>query len=124
MKVCPNCNEAFEGRANKLFCSLYCKSAYNYEKDKNKPPTRFKIVDNQLRLNRKLLAKYNQAGKATIRKDKLLKDGFDPNFITNWWKNSKGDTYLFCYDYGFLARKENGKEKYILIQWQEYMNKQ
>ena len=124
MKVCPNCNEAFEGRANKLFCSLYCKSAHNYEKDKKKPPTRFKIVDNQLRLNRKLLAKYNQAGKATIRKDKLLKDGFDPNFITNWWKNSKGDTYLFCYDYGFLARKENGKEKYILIQWQEYMNKQ
>ena len=52
MKKCRNCKEEFEGRLNKVFCSLYCKSAYNYEKDKNKPPTHFKIVDKQLKLNR------------------------------------------------------------------------
>lgn len=122
MKTCPACKEKFEGRSNKVFCSLYCKSAYNYEKDKNKPPTRFKIVDKQLKLNRKLLAKYNKAGKATIRQEILIKEGFDPKTITNWWKNKKGDTYLFCYEYGFLSRIENGKEKYVLVQWQDYMN--
>ena len=122
MKACLNCKEEFKGRSNKVFCSLYCKSAYNYEKDKNKPPTRFKIVDKQLKLNRKLLAKYNQAGKAIIRKEILIKEGFDPKIITSWWKNQKGDTYLFCYEYGFLSRTENGKEKYVLVQWQDYMN--
>ena len=123
MKVCPNCNEEFEGRLNKVFCSLYCKSAFNYKKDKNKPLTRFRIVDNQLRLNRKILARYNKAGKATVRKQTLLKEGFDPKCITGWWKNKKGNTYLFCYDYGFIAREENGKDKYVLIQWQDYMDR-
>jgi len=121
MKICLNCKEPFEGRKNKTFCSLYCKSAYHYEKDKDKALTRFQIVDKQLRLNRKILAKFNQAGKSTIRKQKLLDEGFDPKCITGWWKNKKGDTYLFCYDYGFIARIENGIEKYVLIQWQEYM---
>ena len=121
MKTCPCCNEEFRGRENKVFCSLYCKSAYNYEKDKNKPLTRFRAVDNQLRLNRKILAKFNQAGKATVRKQTLLAEGFDPKCITGWWKNKKGDTYLFCYDYGFIGREENGKEKYVLVQWQDYM---
>lgn len=122
MKKCRNCNEEFEGRLNKVFCSLYCKSAYNYEKDKNKPPTHFKIVDKQLKLNRKLLAKYNKAGKATIRKEVLIKEGFNPKIITSWWKNKRGDTYLFCYEYGFLLKSENGKEKYVLVQWQDYMS--
>jgi hypothetical protein len=38
-------------------------------------------------------------------------------------KNQKGDVYLFVYEYGFLKRKENGKDKYVLILWQEYMKK-
>lgn len=122
MKQCRNCKEEFEGRLNKVFCSLYCKSAYNYEKDKNKPLTRFKIVDKQLKFNRKLLARYNKAGKATVRKEVLIKEGFDPKIITSWWKNKKGDTYLFCYEYGFLEKKEQGKSKYVLVQWQDYMN--
>jgi hypothetical protein len=121
MKTCPSCNESFEGRKNKTFCSLYCKSAFNYDKDKNKPLTRFGMVDKQLRLNRKILAKFNQAGKSTIRKQKILDEGFDPRCITGWWKNKKGETYLFCYDHGFIARTENAREKYVLIKWQDYM---
>ena len=123
MRACPNCKEEIVGRKNKVFCTPYCKSAFNYEKDKNKPLTRFKVVDNQLKLNSKILAKYNQAGKATIRKELIIDEGFDPKLITGWWKNKKGDTYLFCYEYGFLAREENGREKYVLVQWQDYMNK-
>jgi hypothetical protein len=51
----------------------------------------------------------------------LLDEGFDPKYFTNYWKNPKGDVYLFCYEYGFLARKENGRQKYVLVKWQGYM---
>lgn len=118
---CLNCNEILEGRAGKIFCTPYCKSNYHYEKNKAKAHKRFAIVDKQLKLNRKLLAKYNKAGKSTIRAEKMNSEGFDPMIFTNYWKNQKGDTYLFCYEYGFLKRIENEKIKYILVTWQDYM---
>ncbi|WP_316929937.1 hypothetical protein [Winogradskyella sp. PG-2] len=74
-------------------------------------------------MNRRILKEYNKAGKAVIRKTILIKDGFDPNFFTHYWKNKKGDVYLFVYEYGFLKRTERNIEKLVLIKWQDYMSK-
>lgn len=79
-------------------------------------------MDNQLRLNRKLLKQYNKGGKVTVSAMLLSELGFDPKFFTHYWKNRKGDVYLFVYEYDFLKKSENGKDKYILVQWQDYMN--
>jgi hypothetical protein len=49
--------------------------------------------------------------------------GFDANFFTHYWKNQKGEVYLFVYEYGFLRIKEQTNEKYVLVLWQEYMSK-
>jgi hypothetical protein len=54
----------------------------------------------------------------------LTQEGFDPIFFTHYWKNTKGDVYFFVYEYGFLKRLEHGVEKYVLIKWQVYMEKQ
>ena len=62
-----------------------------------------------------------KSGFTTIRKSELVAEGFDPKFFTHYWKNQKGDLYLFVYEYGFLNTKINGKEKYILVTWQNYM---
>jgi hypothetical protein len=102
---------------------VYCKSAYHAKKSRENKPTLFKTIDKQLKQNRRLLQHFNHAGKSTIRKEKLLQAGFDPQFLTHYWKNSKGDVYLFCYEYGYLSRKERGITKYILIEWQDYMEK-
>ncbi|WP_369858944.1 hypothetical protein [Aquimarina sp. I32.4] len=59
---------------------------------------------------------------STVRKEKLLSEGFNPTYFTHYWKNKKGQVYLFCYEYGFLDLKQSQKEKYVLIKWQEYMN--
>jgi hypothetical protein len=80
-------------------------------------------VDRQLKRNRRLLDHFNKAGKATVRATALLEAGFDPNYFTHYWKNRKGDVYLFCYEYGFLKRTERGSSKYVLVKWQDYMNK-
>ena len=120
---CIQCNASFEGRIDKKFCCDYCKSSFHYEKNKNKEKSRFKVVDDHLKTNRRVLSAYNKAGKATVRKEDLEKEGFNPSYFTNYWKNKKGDVYLFCYEFGFLKRIENGKAKYILVKWQDYMNK-
>ena len=120
---CFHCGKKLEGRTDKKFCDSHCKSAFQYKKEKQNPHRFYNKVDNQLKLNRKILKEYNKGGKVTIRTSVLLELGFDPNFFTHYWKNQKGDVYLFVYEYGFLTKKESGKEKYVLVTWQDYMAK-
>ena len=122
MRKCPHCKEEVKGRSDKKFCSIYCKSSYHYHDTINNESNLFRIIDKQLRLNRRLLKNYNKSGKAVVRKETLLKEGFNPKYFTHYWKNQKGDVYLFCYEFGFLEKQEKGKSKYVLVQWQEYMN--
>lgn len=123
INACKSCGKELEGRSDKKFCDPYCKSSYHYQRGITESPRFYNKVDNQLKLNRRLLKNYNKAGKVTIRAEQLKSDGFDPNFFTHYWKNTKGDVYLFVYEYGFLKRMEHGIEKYILIKWQGYMEK-
>ena len=76
------------------------------------------IVLNQLKNNRRILAKFNKAGMAKVSGTKLLDDGFNGGVFTNYWKNKKGDVYLFVFEYGFLRLGD----KYLLIEWQSYMD--
>lgn len=120
---CLYCNKELKGRIDKKFCDPQCKSSYQYKQAQEQPERFYNKVDNQLKLNRRLLKNFNKAGKATIRTEQLIKEGFNPNFFTHYWKNTKGDVYLFVYEYGFLKRTEHNINKYILIQWQDYMVK-
>ena len=121
-KKCLACGNNLQGRSDKVFCDAHCKSSYHYRKSIQESPRFYNQVDNQLKLNRKILKSFNKSGKATIRASKLIELGFNPKFFTHYWKNTKGDVYLFVYEFGFLKRKEGNNEKYILIKWQEYMN--
>jgi len=122
-RLCLACNEKIEGRIDKIYCSVYCKSSYHYEKNKSKEISRFQLVNEQLKRNRAILQHFHKSGFTTIRKEELINKGFDANFFTNYWKNSKNDVYLFCYEYGFLSLKDYNKEKYLIVDWQEYMAK-
>jgi predicted nucleic acid-binding Zn ribbon protein len=121
-KICPVCESPLKGRSDKKFCSTKCKSIHQYETRQEKEAF-YLEVDRLLKTNRKVLKTYNFRGFTTVRKELLINDGFDPNFFTHYWKNSKGDIYLFVYDYGFLDLKKSGKDKYLIVQWQEYMRK-
>ena len=122
MRECVECEEEISGRVDKIFCTPYCKSNFHYKKNLQKEKGLFVTIDKQLKLNRRLLNHFNKAGKAVIREDELLKVGFNPKYFTHYWKNQKGDVYLFCYEYGYLEKQEHGKSKYVLVQWQAYMN--
>ncbi|WP_067149000.1 hypothetical protein [Pseudotamlana agarivorans] len=120
-KNCLYCDDALGGRTDKKFCDVQCKSAYQYQQSKLQPERFYNKVDNQLKLNRKILKEFNKGGKVTLRAELLMDQGFNPNFFTHYWKNHKGEVYLFVYEYGFLKIKENNKTKYLLILWQNYM---
>jgi hypothetical protein len=120
MRCCPECGSEITGRSDKKFCTPYCKSSFHYRVHQN-ADTRFSVVDKQLKLNRRILKLYNKAGKAIVRTEELRHAGFDPKYFTNYWKNSKGEVYLFCYELGFLKKTENGKDKFVLVKWQDYM---
>jgi len=120
---CLACNKELIGRSDKRFCDLHCKSSYHYRKSLEEAPRFYNKVDNQLKQNRRILKSFNKAGKATVRAEIILELGFNPNFFTHFWKNVKGDVYLFVYEYGFLKKREGNKEKYVLIKWQDYMVK-
>lgn len=101
---------------------MHCKSSFHYKKKLGEKISLFETIDKQLKTNRRLLKLFNKAGKAVVRKDELIVEGFNPKYYTHYWKNSKGEVYLFCYEFGFLEKQENNKSKYVLVKWQDYMN--
>ena len=123
MKKCKSCQKELKGRIDKIYCDEYCKSAFNYKKSQLAEDNFFTKVNKQLKLNRRILKDFNKAGKATVRKEILLEEGFNPKFFTHYWKNQKGEVYLFCFEFGFLEKKEKNLSKYILVHWQNYMDK-
>lgn len=122
-RLCLFCDKKVEGRIDKLYCSVYCKASFHYLKNKSKERSRFQKIDDQLKRNRSVLKHFHKTGLTTILKEELLAKGFNPNYFTNYWKNNKKEVYLFCYEYGFLSLKQQSKEKYVIIDWQEYMEK-
>ena len=122
MSACLNCSKELTGRTDKLFCDTYCKSSFHYKKKQGEKKSLFESIDKQLKTNRRLLKLFNKAGKAVVRKEELIAEGFNPKYLTHYWKNAKGEVYLFCYEFGFLEKQENNKSKYVLVKWQDYMN--
>ena len=111
-----------KGRSDKVYCSVECRTVRQYERRLDNEQF-FIAVDKQLKTNRKVLKRHNPSGYTTIRREVLLKEGFNPNFFTHYWKNQKGEVYLFCFDFGFRKLDQDGKEKYLLVTWQDYMGK-
>jgi predicted nucleic acid-binding Zn ribbon protein len=122
MRNCPVCNSEVKGRKDKIYCSESCKSSQQYEK-RTASDSFFFRVERQLKNNRKILKRYNLTGYTTLRKEVLIEEGFNPHFFTHYWKNNKGQVYLFCFDYGFMEIEQQGKKKYLLVEWQGYMEK-
>lgn len=121
-RFCPVCNTKIQGRIDKIFCSDTCRSSYNYEQRQQNDKF-YLEVNRQLHTNRKILKAFNKLGFTTVRREELHKEGFNPNYFTHYWKNQRDQVYLFVFDFGFLSITKNGKAKYLIVNWQEYMRK-
>ena len=97
---CLECSETFNGRADKKFCSDYCRNSYNNKVNKDSKNL-IRNTNNRLRKNWRILEGLNPKGKGTISKKKLDMKGFDFNYITEVYTTKVGKVYYFCYDQGY-----------------------
>jgi hypothetical protein len=102
-KNCLACNKPVKGRADKKFCDDYCRNAYNNQLKTSSDKLVINI-NNALKKNRRILDALLPAQEemAKTTKEKLLAKGFQFKYITHTYTNKKGNTYFFCYDYGYL----------------------
>jgi predicted nucleic acid-binding Zn ribbon protein len=100
-RTCPVCGEAIVGRIDKKFCSDQCRSEYNNSNNKYYN-NRIRRVNSVLRKNRRILEELNPEGKTKVPRRRLTDRGFDFNYFTNIYRTRTGNTYYFCYEYGYL----------------------
>lgn len=115
----PGLSEAFQGRVDKKYCSDECRfTANNLKRRENPEEKLITTVNSILRRNRSILKSLNPEGKTTVRKEYLQLQGFDFRYYTHQYLTQKGNTYHFCYEYGYLLLPE---EKVLIVNWQPYM---
>lgn len=103
-KYCLNCDTVIQGRIDKKFCDDQCRNTYNNQQNSNS--TNFiRRVNHRLKRNRNILESIIPEGEemAKSTRDRLLRDGFQFKFFTHRYETKKGNTYHYCYDYGYLA---------------------
>jgi len=115
---CPECGDPIKGRADKKFCSDLCRNAYNNKLNAD-TTNHVRLINNTLRRNRRIIEELTPEGKASVHKSKLVDKGFDFGYFTNTYKNKNGDTYYFCYEYGYLPIKN---DFYFLVKRKEKQN--
>lgn len=117
---CINCGEKVLGRSDKKYCSDQCRYIFN---NKTKRGNEKSIIDINkiLRKNRIILKQFNPEGKTTVRKEYLKKLDFDFKFHTHTYTTINGNTYKFCYEYGYFELDDG--LKVLIINEQPYMKK-
>ncbi len=102
-KLCLACNKQVKGRIDKKFCDDYCRNNYNNQQ-KSEVSNLVRNINNKLKKNRHILSQLlpdTEEMKKSTRATMLSK-GFDFKYFTHTYSNKKGNTYFFCYEYGYL----------------------
>ena len=101
-QTCMSCGKEIKGRYDKKYCDDVCRNAWHNTQNKN-DETQIRIVNGILKKNRRVLKAMNVTGKQKVRKEDMLKNGFDFSYLTKIYTTQKGSTYYFCYEQGYLA---------------------
>ncbi len=107
-KTCLSCGKAVKGRSDKKFCDDYCRAAYNNDL-KSAANNFIRNVNNALGKNRRILESLLPEGetKKSVNKDKLIEQGFQFKYHTEQLTYKNGNSYSFCYEYGYRPLEDN-----------------
>ncbi|WP_124979649.1 hypothetical protein [Nonlabens xiamenensis] len=110
-RTCPECGEEVRGRADKRYCSDYCRNVANNKLNRDSSAL-MRNINNRLRKNWRILKEINPTDKTKTTRNKLLAAGFDFNFFTSIYTTKKGTVYYFVYDQGYLPMDD---DNYLLV---------
>jgi hypothetical protein len=115
--LCLSCEKPVKGRSDKKFCDDYCRAAYNNDL-KSASNNLVRNVNNALGKNRRILESLLPQGDATAKTnhDKLIEKGFQFKYHTSMYKAKNGNTYFYCYEYGYLPLENNW---YLVVKREE-----
>lgn len=115
--LCLSCEKSVKGRSDKKFCDDYCRAAYNNDL-KSASNNLVRNVNNALGKNRRILESLLPQGDATAKTnhDKLIEKGFQFKYHTSMYKAKNGNTYFYCYEYGYLPLENNW---YLIVKREE-----
>ena len=115
--ICLSCEKPVKGRSDKKFCDDYCRAAYNNDL-KSASNNLVRNVNNALGKNRRILESLLPQGDATAKTnhDKLIEKGFQFKYHTSMYKAKNGNTYFYCYEYGYLPLENNW---YLIVKREE-----
>lgn len=105
-RICLECSEYLVGRSDKKFCDDQCRSSY-HNRIHHKSASALKPVNAILRKNHSILRLLCINGTFQLKRDDLLRLGFNPEYHTHEYRAPQGEVWYFCYDYGFMENKEN-----------------
>jgi hypothetical protein len=113
-RFCQNCGTPITGRQDKKFCSNYCRSeSNNRDKTKSYHAPVVRNITNVLLKNRTILESIlGSEVSVKTTKTNLLDMGFNFKYSTHTFTSTKGGTYFYCFDYGYLYLKD---EWYLLV---------
>jgi hypothetical protein len=120
-KLCLECGEPIKGRTDKKFCSDACRNIYHYHAN-NAPINYVRNVVNILKRNRRVLSELNTGSEGTkkVHRDKLVERGYNFMYHTNTYRTKAGNTYVFCFEHGYLELSENW---FTLVRRDEYLER-
>ena len=114
-RFCLDCQALLKGRTDKKFCDDQCRS--NYNNAKKTVENGFLISVNKiLRKNRDILSHQNPQGKTKIKRETLLRKGFNFTYHTHTYATQNRHVYFFCYEYGYLPL---ANEELLLVKREE-----
>tara|TARA_R110002049_G_scaffold304112_2_gene499098 strand:- start:4256 stop:4618 length:363 start_codon:yes stop_codon:yes gene_type:complete len=105
VKNCLECNEEFEGRIDKKFCSDQCRNNYNNRQNKDVNDV-VRSTNYILRKNRRILEELNPKGMAKVKASKMEAKGFNFSYFTSEYVTKNGSVYKYVYDQGYLKQDD------------------
>lgn len=102
-KTCLTCNRVLRGRTDKKYCDDQCRNTYNNQ-FKSEKSDYVRSINNWLLKNHRILKQLMHTTDEIIivSKEKLESRGFLFRYHTHTYTNKKGNTYFYCYEYGWL----------------------
>jgi len=117
-RFCLNCGYELKGRSDQKYCSDGCRNSHHNQMNSNE--TNFiRNINYILRRNRRILEKLCPGDKAKSTKGNLNVEGYNFNYHTNTFHTKKGQSYYFCYDYGYLELED---DELIIVKRKDYVD--